>query len=281
MLRAMNNLQLMLSVPLLAAFSVLPAQGESKKGDKAKEPAPAAERAKKREDSKTTKADPAIKAIDDFIKKQSVDKKAIGWRNRLKRPPKLEFAKDSNYFWHIETEVGSIKVRLLTDSTPMHCSSGIYLARLGFYDGVNFHRIIPGFMAQGGCPNGDGRGGPGYKYDGEFPKNMRSHDKPGLLSMANAGPGTDGSQFFLTFVPTKNLDRRHTVWGEVVDGMDTVKQLERRGTRENNGVIGRAGPRMLRTWVSVEKKPLLKPKTGAAPATGGSKQGAAKTGSGK
>jgi peptidyl-prolyl cis-trans isomerase B (cyclophilin B) len=111
----------------------------------------------------------------------------------------------------------------------MHVSSTIYLARLGFYDGVIFHRVITGFMAQGGDPLGQGIGGPGYDYDGEYSDSAR-HDRPGLLSMANAGPGTDGSQFFITFVPTPHLDDKHTIFGEVVEGMETVQQLEKGGS---------------------------------------------------
>ena len=126
--------------------------------------------------------------------------------------------------------MGDIKIKLLPADAPMHVSSTIYLTRLGFYDGVSFHRVIKGFMAQGGDPLGTGTGGPGYQYDGEFGGSIR-HDKPGMLSMANAGPGTDGSQFFLTFVPTPHLDGRHTIFGEVVEGMGTVKQLEANGSR--------------------------------------------------
>jgi len=108
----------------------------------------------------------------------------------------------------------------------MHVSSTIYLTRLGFYDGLLFHRVIPGFMAQGGDPLGNGRGGPGYRYEGEFDTAVR-HNRPGLLSMANSGPGTDGSQFFITFVPTAHLDGRHTIFGEVTDGMEAVESLEK------------------------------------------------------
>jgi cyclophilin family peptidyl-prolyl cis-trans isomerase len=111
----------------------------------------------------------------------------------------------------------------------MHVSSTIYLARTGFYDGLGFHRVIPGFMAQGGDPLGRGTGGPGYQYAGEFDPKLK-HDKGGLLSMANAGPGTDGSQFFLTFVATPWLDGKHTIFGEVVEGMGTLQELERRGS---------------------------------------------------
>jgi cyclophilin family peptidyl-prolyl cis-trans isomerase len=111
----------------------------------------------------------------------------------------------------------------------MHVSSTIYLTKLGYYDGLAFHRVIQGFMAQGGCPVGRGTGGPGYEYDGEFDANVR-HDRPGLLSMANRGPGTDGSQFFLTFVPTPHLDNNHTIFGEIVDGMETLAALESAGS---------------------------------------------------
>ena len=117
----------------------------------------------------------------------------------------------------------------------MHVSSTIYLTKLGFYDSVSFHRVIKGFMAQGGDPLGTGTGGPGYNYDCEYGGGSR-HDKPGKLSMANAGPGTDGSQFFLTFVPTPHLDGRHTIFGEVVEGMATVKELEAKGSRSSKAL---------------------------------------------
>jgi cyclophilin family peptidyl-prolyl cis-trans isomerase len=126
--------------------------------------------------------------------------------------------------------VGAIKVKLMPKVAPMHVSSTIYLTRLGFYDGTIFHRVIPQFMAQGGDPLGRGTGSPGYKYAGEFDSKVK-HDKPGLLSMANAGPNTDGSQFFLTFVPTPHLNGKHTIFGEVVEGKATLKELEKHGSR--------------------------------------------------
>jgi peptidyl-prolyl cis-trans isomerase B (cyclophilin B) len=173
--------------------------------------------------------DVAIAAIDRFIAEQSIDRNQAGWKTSLPQPPKVEFDASKRYFWNIATNVGDIKVQLMPDIAPMHVSSTIYLARLGFYDGVIFHRVITGFMAQGGDPLGQGTGGPGYDYDGEFSNSAR-HDRPGLLSMANAGPGTDGSQFFLTFVPTPHLDDKHTIFGEVVEGMETVQQLEKGGS---------------------------------------------------
>ena len=142
----------------------------------------------------------------------------------------MTFEPDASYFWDLDTNVGSITVQLKPEVAPLHVASTIYLTRLGFYDGLGFHRVIKGFMAQGGCPLGTGTGGPGYEYGGEFDPGVK-HDRPALLSMANAGPGTDGSQFFLTFVPTPWLDGKHTIFGEVVDGMETVQALEARGSQ--------------------------------------------------
>ncbi len=174
-------------------------------------------------------ADAAVGAIDEFIAAQGVDTSGSGWKTSLAKPPMVEFDGDSTYFWDLETTEGKITVRLMPDVAPMHVSSTIYLTRLGFYDDLTFHRVIWQFMAQGGCPLGTGTGGPGYQYDGEYDPSVK-HDKPGLLSMANAGPGTDGSQFFLTFVETGWLDGKHTIFGEVVEGMDVVKQLEAGGS---------------------------------------------------
>lgn len=174
--------------------------------------------------------DAAIAAIDDFISNQAVDKSKPNWKTTLPKPPKVEFTSGKTYYWHLDTNHGIVKIKLMPDVAPMHVSSTIYLTRLGFYDGVIFHRVIPGFMAQGGDPLGRGTGGPGYEYEGEFAPNVK-HDRPGLLSMANRGPGTDGSQFFITFVATPHLNGRHTIFGEVVEGMETVRELEKRGTR--------------------------------------------------
>ena len=175
-------------------------------------------------------ADTAIEAIDQFISDQGADTSASGWKTSLARPPEVSFDAETSYFWDLETNVGMVKVKLLPEVAPMHASSTVYLTRLGFYDGLVFHRVISQFMAQGGCPLGTGSGGPGYQYEGEFDSKVK-HDKPGLLSMANAGPGTDGSQFFLTFVPTDWLDGKHTIFGEVVEGMETVQELEKRGSQ--------------------------------------------------
>jgi cyclophilin family peptidyl-prolyl cis-trans isomerase len=171
-------------------------------------------------------ATPALAKMDEFIASQRIDK-AGEWRTQLAEPPKLTFG-DETYFWDLTTNKGAMKIKLFTKVAPMHASSTIYLTKLGFYDGLKFHRVIPGFMAQGGDPRGNGSGSPGYSYDGEFDPSVR-HDRAGLLSMANRGPGTDGSQFFITFKATPHLNDKHTIFGEVVDGMDTVRALEKCG----------------------------------------------------
>ena len=175
-------------------------------------------------------SDASLAALDDFIASQGIDTSSSGWRTSLPKPPKVDFDAGTTYTWTLETSEGDVTIRMMADVAPMHVSSTAYLTKLGFYDGLSFHRVIDGFMAQGGCPLGTGTGGPGYKYGGEFAPGAK-HSKPGILSMANAGPNTDGSQFFLTFVATPHLDGNHTVFGEVVDGMDTVKALEAKGSR--------------------------------------------------
>ena len=171
----------------------------------------------------------AIDAIDAFIEQKKIGKTG-SWKQSLPKPPQVEFDPAKTYFWNLDTNVGNVKIKLMPDVAPMHVSSTIYLTRLGFYDDVIFHRVITGFMAQGGDPLGRGTGGPGYKYGGEFSPDVK-HDGPGKLSMANAGPNTDGSQFFLTFRATPHLDGKHTIFGEVVEGMETVRALEAAGSR--------------------------------------------------
>ena len=117
------------------------------------------------------------------------------------------------------TSKGDISLTLFPDETPITVANFVNLAQRGYYDGLSFHRVIPDFMIQGGCPQGTGTGGPGYKFEDECTPNLK-HDKPGKLSMANAGPGTNGSQFFITHVPTDWLDGKHTVFGEVVGDED-------------------------------------------------------------
>lgn len=159
-----------------------------------------------------------------------IDRSKEGWRTKLPKFPSLSFSEGADLFWVIETGFGEIRIRLMPDIAPEHVTNFLYLTELGYFDDLDFHRVIPGFMAQGGCPLGTGTGGPGYKFAGEFSKAVR-HDRGGLLSMANAGPKTDGSQFFITFTHTPWLDDKHTIFGEVVDGMPAVRALEQRGSR--------------------------------------------------
>ncbi|MBO6793446.1 MAG: peptidylprolyl isomerase [Balneolaceae bacterium] len=119
----------------------------------------------------------------------------------------------------IETSKGTINLNLFESKTPKTVANFVNLAKRGYYDGLSFHRVIDNFMIQGGCPNGDGRGGPGYNFQDEFDAELK-HDEPGVLSMANAGPDTNGSQFFITHIETPWLDGRHTVFGKVVSSED-------------------------------------------------------------
>jgi peptidyl-prolyl cis-trans isomerase B (cyclophilin B) len=117
------------------------------------------------------------------------------------------------------TSRGPIRIRLHDEKAPLTVANFVNLVQRGFYDGLTFHRVIPDFMIQGGCPKGSGTGGPGYRFEDECRADLR-HDKPGVLSMANAGPGTNGSQFFITHVATPWLDGKHTVFGEVIGAGD-------------------------------------------------------------
>ena len=167
--------------------------------------------------------------IEQLIETAKADTTRSNWKTSLKKPEVATFDKARTYSVKMATNKGEVRIRFMPEVAPMHVTSFLYLSKLGFFDGLSFHRVIPGFMAQGGCPLGTGTGGPGYSFDGEFKKDVR-HDKPGMLSAANSGPGTDGSQFFLTFVPTSWLDGKHTIYGEVVDGAATLKALEAAGT---------------------------------------------------
>jgi len=119
----------------------------------------------------------------------------------------------------MHTSKGDINIRLFADKAPLTVANFANLANRGYYDGLSFHRVIPDFMIQGGCPQGTGTGGPGYRFEDECTPELR-HEGPGVLSMANAGPGTNGSQFFITHLATPHLDGRHTVFGAVVDSSD-------------------------------------------------------------
>src|SRR6188768_3275267 len=122
-----------------------------------------------------------------------------------------------------DTARGPIKIELYPDKAPLTVANFVNLAQRGFYDGLSFHRVIPDFMIQGGCPEGSGRGGPGYKFEDETTNGVR-HER-GVLSMANAGPNTNGSQFFITHIATPWLDGKHTVFGKVLEGLDVVDSV--------------------------------------------------------
>lgn len=126
-----------------------------------------------------------------------------------------------------KTEKGDFVIELYADKAPKTVNNFVFLARDGFYDGTTFHRVIKGFMAQGGDPTGSGRGGPGYKFADEFNSSLK-HSGAGILSMANAGPNTNGSQFFITYGPTPHLDGKHAVFGKVISGMDVVNSIPER-----------------------------------------------------
>ncbi|MEP6470153.1 MAG: peptidylprolyl isomerase [Chloroflexota bacterium] len=149
-------------------------------------------------------------------------------------PPSGALDTSKAYRARFKTERGEIVAELYAAQAPLTVENFVNLARAGFYDGTTFHRVIPGFMAQGGDPTGTGRGGPGYQFGDEFSPELR-HDGPGVLSMANAGPGTNGSQFFLTFDATQHLNDKHSVFGRVVEGLDVLRSLrERDPGRDSN-----------------------------------------------
>ena len=129
----------------------------------------------------------------------------------------------------LETSKGKIELELYPDKTPVTAANFVNLCQRGFYDGLKFHRVIPEFMIQGGDPEGSGRGGPGYRFEDEFDPSLK-HSTPGILSMANAGPGTNGSQFFITHVPTSWLDGKHTIFGRVTKGQDVVNAIQQGDT---------------------------------------------------
>jgi len=149
------------------------------------------------------------------------------------KPPEFIIDLKKKYSATLSTDNGDIVLELFADKTPVTVNNFVVLARAGFYDGTIFHRVISDFMAQAGDPTGTGRGGPGYRFADEFHPSLR-HDKPGVLSMANAGPGTNGSQFFITHVPTPHLNNKHTVFGQVAAGMDVLLTIPQRDPMKVN-----------------------------------------------
>ena len=149
------------------------------------------------------------------------------------KSPEFVINLKKKYSATLSTDKGDIVVELFAEKTPQTVNNFVFLAREGFYDDTIFHRVISGFMTQGGDPTGTGRGSPGYRFADEFHPALK-HDKPGVLSMANAGSGTNGSQFFITHVPTPHLNNKHTVFGQVVSGMDVLLSIPERDPMKVN-----------------------------------------------
>ena len=137
---------------------------------------------------------------------------------------------------NLKTSKGNIAATLFASKVPVTCANFLNLASRGYYDGITFHRVIADFMIQGGDPTGSGMGGPGYKFEDEFHADL-VHDKPGIFSMANAGPNTNGSQFFITHGPTPHLNHRHSVYGEVTEGQDVVDAIAQGDTIEGIEIL--------------------------------------------
>jgi cyclophilin family peptidyl-prolyl cis-trans isomerase len=160
--------------------------------------------------------------------------------------PAMQIDPKKKFTARMETDKGTMVIELFPEKTPKTVNNFVFLAREGYYDGVIFHRVINDFMVQGGDPTGTGMGGPGYKFADEFHPGLK-HDKKGVLSMANAGPGTNGSQFFITHVPTPWLDGKHTVFGQVVEGLDVLMSIPARDPNNRNA------PAVKLTRVTIEE----------------------------
>ncbi len=153
------------------------------------------------------------------------------------KAPEMEIDPSKSYTATITTDKGDMVFKLHADKTPKTVNNFVFLARQGYYNGTTFHRVINDFMAQGGDPTGTGMGGPGYKFGDEFHPSLR-HSKRGILSMANAGPGTNGSQFFITHRATPHLDDPHSVFGELIEGDDVLSAIPQRDPGNKNAPAG-------------------------------------------
>ncbi len=172
-------------------------------------------------------------------------------------PPPMTIDPSKFYVATFKTEKGDIRVQLFADKAPVTVNNFVFLARDGYYDNTTFHRVLQEFMAQGGDPTGTGGGGPGYQFEDEFHPDL-SFDQPGLLAMANSGPDTNGSQFFLTFVPTPHLNGKHTIFGKVVGGMDVLLSLRLRDPQAQPDFLG---DRLLAVEIEETGASLLPPPT--------------------
>lgn len=152
-------------------------------------------------------------------------------------PPAMEIDPKKEYKATLKTDKGEMVFKLHADKTPNTVNNFVFLARQGYYDGTVFHRVINDFMVQGGDPTASGMGGPGYKFEDEFHKDLR-HAGRGVLSMANAGPGTNGSQFFITHRATPHLDNKHTVFGQLTEGEGVLMAIPARDPQQKNAAAG-------------------------------------------
>ena len=157
------------------------------------------------------------------------------------QPPTMQIDPAKKYTAVMHTERGDIRIELFAAQAPKTVNNFVFLARDGFYDGTTFHRVIGGFMAQGGDPRGTGTGGPGYRFDDERSALALKHDSEGVLSMANAGPNTNGSQFFITYGPTPHLNGKHAVFGRVASGLDVLRSIRERDPQRDS----RPGDRLI------------------------------------
>jgi cyclophilin family peptidyl-prolyl cis-trans isomerase len=181
------------------------------------------------EPAEETQAEPAQSAVevpppDEVSEGAASELEPAARADMYSAPPEMTIDPGKYYYATFKTQRGDIKVQLFADRAPITVNNFVFLAREGFYNNTVFHRVIADFMAQGGDPTGTGMGGPGYTFQDEFDPSL-TFDRAGLLAMANSGPATNGSQFFITFVPTDWLNNRHTIFGEVVEGMEVLSQI--------------------------------------------------------
>lgn len=244
-------LVLVLALGAITVTITTPAGAAEKKAKAPKASAKAKEKANANSAPKAEAgADAALASIDAQIESAKLDKTKDGWRTRMPRPTAVTFDAAKDYVATITTNKGPVTIKLLPQAAPLHVTNFIYLARMGFYDGLSFHRVIPGFMAQGGDPLGNGTGGPGYDFGGEVDPNTMTFSKAGLLSNANRGPNTDGSQFFVTFAPTPWLKGNFCVFGEVQGSQVAMVGLEKQGSQS-----GQTMEPLSMSKVTIEAKP--------------------------
>jgi len=167
------------------------------------------------------------------LSKQKEAAPTLSWS----QPPAMTIDTTKQYYATIKTEIGDIRIQLFADKAPKPVNNFVFLARQGYYDNTTFHRVIAGFMAQAGDPTGTGTGGPGYTFEDEFSPDLK-HDGPGVVSMANRGANTNGSQFFITYSAQEQLDGAHAVFGKVVEGMNVVESLTVRQPDDANPAPG-------------------------------------------